>query len=126
MIANLAKYIGLPYEKYDCWQLICHFYKNEFNIVLPTFEGEYASGYDRKNVRRIYTREMARRIWPQVDDPVPPDLVVLRINGKDWHAGIMVGSKHMLHVQRGCNSVIEKFTSIFWKNRVYGFYRYAG
>ena len=123
---DLSKYIGLPYEKYDCWQLICHFYKNELGITLPTFEGEYASGYDSKNVRRIYTREMANKIWPKVENGKPYNLVVLRINGENWHAGIMVSKKHMLHIQRGCNSVIERFQSAFWKNRIYGYYRYNG
>ena len=124
MIGALSKYIGLSYEQYDCWQLICLYYDRELGISLPTFEGEYENGDDRDSIERIYTRELARRTWPAVAEPAWPDLAVFRIDGNKWHAGIVVGAKHMLHTQRGCNSVIEKYTNLRWKNRLYGFYRY--
>jgi cell wall-associated NlpC family hydrolase len=126
MIAGLNKYIGLPYEQYDCWQFICHYYNQELGILLPTFAGEYRNGADHQNINRIYTRELARQIWPAIEDARWPDLAVFHIDGEDWHAGIVVGAKHMLHIQKGCNSVIEKFTNLRWKNRLYGFYRYQG
>ncbi len=126
MMAALNQYIGIPYERMDCWQIICHYYNHELGILLPTFEGQYINGDDAKAIERIYTRELARKTWPKIDKPVWPDLVVFRIDADKWHAGIVVGDQHMLHTQRGCNSVIENFTGLRWKNRLYGFYRYAG
>lgn len=125
-IAGLNNYIGLAYDQYDCWQLICHYYNQQLGIDLPTFEGQYRNGDDKQNIARIYTREMAREIWPAVRDARYPDLAVFKIDGKLWHAGIVVGKKLMLHTQRGCNSCLENFTNLRWKNRLYGFYRYAG
>lgn len=123
---GLPQYIGLSYDDYDCWQFICHYYEQEFGIALPTFEGQYRDGDDRRAIGRIYSREMARKIWPRVTRPSWPDLAVFKIAGRQWHCGILVGVKHMLHIQRGCGSVIEKFSGPRWKNRLYGFYRYAG
>ena len=126
MIGELNKYTGLSYSDFDCWQFICHYYHNELGIMLPTFENEYSNCDDEKNIDRIYSREMAKKIWPRVKNPSWPDLAVFRIDGELWHAGIIVGEQHMLHIQRGCNAVIEKFTNLRWKNRLHGFYRYRG
>ena len=123
---DLSKYIGIPYEKYDCWQFICYVYRKELGIRLPGFNGEYESGYDTKKIDYLYTREMAKKIWPQVEIAKWPDLAVFCIDGDKWHAGIIVGNDKMLHTQEKCNSVIERYTNIRWKNRLYGFYRYAG
>lgn len=126
MITVDEKYIGIPFAEMDCWQLICHYYANELGIALPCYLDEYVDADDILNIRRIYDRETANRTWPAVADPRYPDLAVFKINGYLWHVGIVVDEikKMMLHTQRGCSSVIERYDSMRWNRRLYGFYRY--
>ena len=126
MIEIDNKYIGIPFEQLNCWQFICHYFKHEFNIKLPCFTGEYQDAYDNKNIAKIYTRELANKIWPRVKSPAYPDLVVFLIDGFKWHAGIVLDNVSMLHTQERCDSCIERYIGPRWKNRLYGFYRYQG
>ena len=124
MIAVDKKYIGIPFDVMNCWQFICHYFRTEFTIELPDFNDEYTDADDKEKIVRLYERETANRIWPPTDHPQHPDIVVFKINGYLWHAGIVLGDRRMLHTQRGCNSVIEKYNSHRWRNRLHGFYRH--
>jgi len=118
------EYIGIPFSKMDCWQLVCHYYKAEFKIMLPAHEKKYKSPSDRKAIEKLYEKEIAEKTWLSVKDPQYPDIAVFKINGSLWHCGIIVGKNKMLHTQRGCDSVIERYNNARWENRLYGFYRY--
>ena len=118
------KYIGIPFEKMNCWELICHYYGSELGIVLPSHEKNYRDADDKKTISRLYESEIASKTWPRVENPKYPDVAVFRIAGYLWHAGLILNDGKMLHTQRGCDSVIESFRNARWKNRLYGFYRY--
>jgi len=124
MVAIKRQYIDIPFEKMDCWHLIVHYYANELGIVLPAHEKDYRDADDQKSISKLYKDEIASKTWPKVEKPKYPDIAVFKINGHLWHAGIVIGGKNMLHTQRGCNSVIERYDRSRWKNRLYGFYRY--
>lgn len=118
----VEKYVGLPFETYNCWQLICLVYKNEFDKQIPTYENEYKDALDRKNIDTIYTRELA--VWIKAKTPQIPDVIVCRVKGQPWHAGIVVSPNEMLHTQRYINAVVERYDGYTWKNRIIGSYRY--
>jgi uncharacterized protein YijF (DUF1287 family) len=61
-----------------------------------------------------------------VPEPVAGDIVVLRLNGRPWHVGLMVDKCVMLTIDRGTSSCLERLDSPRWKGRLDGFYRYAG
>jgi len=124
MVAIKNRYIGIPYEKLRCWELICHYYANELGIALPTHENNYRDENDQKTISMLYRHEIALKRWLEVDKPKYPDIAVFKINGHLWHCGIVVGNMKMLHTQRGCQSVIESYKNARWKNRLYGFFRY--
>jgi cell wall-associated NlpC family hydrolase len=52
------------------------------------------------------------------------DVIVLRMRGEPMHVGMVLGDQQMLHIERGINSVIERYGSLRWKNRVVGFFRH--
>jgi hypothetical protein len=124
MIAIDNKYIGIPFEEMNCWQFICYYFKNELNIKLPCYQDKYKNAEDKESITKLYSQELASKIWPEIKMPIYPDIAVFKIDGYLWHAGIVLGNNYMLHTQKFCNSVIEKYTNLRWKNRLYGFYRY--
>src|SRR5690606_24777470 len=64
--------------------------------------------------------------WRRVaaGDEVCGDVVVLRVRGRPMHVGLVLGDGQMLHVEKGIDSVIERYTGAGWQSRVFGFYRY--
>ena len=121
--AWVTKYVGLSFEEYNCWQLVCLIYQNELNITLDTYKNEYYNALDRENIATIYTREMAH-VYFKVDKPQAFDVIVCRVRGQPWHTGIVIEPNEMLHTQRYTNAVVEHYDRFNWKSRILGFYRY--
>lgn len=119
----VAKYVGLPFDQYDCWQLVCLVYKNELDITLDTYKNEYYDALDRENIATIYVREM-QQVYFKVDTPEEFDVVVCRVKGQPWHTGIVIEPGEMLHTQRYIDAAVERYDQFTWKNRILGFYRY--
>ena len=118
-----SKYIGLPFEKYNCWQLLCKIYREQFGIALPTYDDEYLNALDRGNIKMLYEREVPIS-WTKCKTPQIGDAVLMRLRGQPWHVGVVVSRDSMIHTERGLEAVIERFTGPNWKNNIIGFYRY--
>ena len=119
----VSDYVGLPFSRYNCWQLVCKVYAEVYGIRLPSFDPEYKDYLDGENIKRIYEREM-QHTWTRQDIPVIGDCVVMNIKNQPWHVGVIVSRNQMLHTERGLEAVIERFTGPQWKNNIVGFYRY--
>jgi hypothetical protein len=126
---NYDKYIGLPYLEngrteagVDCWGLARLFYRDQFDIELPSYSDKYNGGQDPAIVSAINTHIDN---WEQLSTPNIGDLCLFNILGEPTHVGIYVGDNKFLHSREGKDSVIESLDSIKWKNRFQGFYKYT-
>ncbi len=128
---DFKKYENIPFKEKgrdfdgcDCWGLIYLFKKFEENIDVPTYTNKYLSPLEKEEIHNLVVNE--RLFWKEI--PLGKekfgDVINLRINGKDWHVGIVLNNKRFLHVMKSINTVIEKYTSLQWKNKIAGFYRY--
>lgn len=52
------------------------------------------------------------------------DFVLMRILGDPWHVGVVVGDGLMLHIMKGINSCLERYSCSIWRKRVVNFYRH--
>ena len=120
----IGDYIGIPFDELNCWQLMCKIYEEQFNVILPDYQTEYRTFKDRKNIKKIYNRELAERA-KLLDEPMMYCFIVLRILGLPWHVGLVVSKNQMLHTNHKTGSCVEEFTSKLWVNRIIGFYLYA-
>lgn len=59
---------------------------------------------------------------PQIAQPAPGCLVLLRISPTEHHVAFMVDEYRMIHTMKGINCSIERINSILWQRRVIGFY----
>ncbi len=125
-------YIGLPFlcrgrdrTGLDCWGLVRLVLAEEFRVFVPSFDVDYESTYQADKISAIVEREAGG--WQAVEHgkEVCGDVAVLMMRGRPMHVGIVMGDGQMLHIERGIDSVLEKYTTQKWAGRVYGFFRYA-
>lgn len=125
---DVCKYIGLEFEdngrgpKYDCWGLCILIFEEEFGIQLPDFSDQYLNAHDAYNIPLLVAKE--RPEWRKVKDPKPGNVVLFNIGGYPVHVGVVVGQNRMLHIAKGINASVERFTSKKWNKRIEGFYAY--
>ncbi len=123
------KYIGIPYKEkgrdldgIDCWGLVRLVYKQEYNISLPSFSGEYI----QQDVDRIQDLiSQYKEGWEPLEKPSEGCLVLFRILGTESHIGVAISSTHFLHAREGQDSAIESFDSPQWNKRIIGYFKYV-
>jgi len=122
------KYLNIPFcaggidiNGLDCWGLARLVYKQEFDIELPSFAGEYDVD-DPKLLHEIITQH--KEGWETLTQPEPGCLVLFRMFGTESHIGIMVNTTQFLHTREKYTSAIESLSSTEWKNRIVGYFKY--
>jgi len=124
-------YIGLRFKEHgrdisgvDCWGLVRLVLAEQFGIALPSYIREYDNTLRQDQIGALVERESQKwRIIKQGDE-LAGDVIVMRVRGAPMHVGLVLGDKHMLHIESGINSVIEAYTKPRWVDRIVGFYRY--
>lgn len=131
----VADYIGIPYEPgassaaaCDCWGLFSLAYNAHSGRVLPPYGGPL--WYSRRTPGAPIGA--AALEYAEKFVPVAPgseclfDGVLFRMTGFPIHVGMVVEPGIMLHVQRGADSVIERYRdSMMWRHRIAGIYRHV-
>jgi len=124
-------YIGLPFTEHgrnihglDCWGLVRLIMAEQFNIALPSYSRDYQSTKDQDRLGTLITGEAKKWIEIPKGKEQQGDVIVLRMRGQPMHVGLVLGDAHMIHIERGINSAIERYSSIRWKDRVWAVYRY--
>jgi cell wall-associated NlpC family hydrolase len=124
-------YIGLPFKDHgrdraglDCWGLVRLVMSEQFSRALPSFTQEYRRTTQVDDIGKLIEREIPSWDALAPGEEEKGDVIVLRIRGRPMHVGLVLGDRHMLHVECGVNSVIERYTGPRWADRIFGFYRY--
>lgn len=124
-------YIGLPFSDHgrdrsglDCWGLVRLVMVEQFGRALPSYMHEYERSTQTDKIGALICREIPKWKEVQIGQEEKGDVIVLRVRGAPMHVGIVLGDAMMLHIERGINSVIEKYHSPRWADRIHGFYRF--
>lgn len=115
---------GRDYDGCDCWGIPYLIYRDRLGIELPAYLDDYHNTTDRSEIGRVMRRE--RRAWRKVDRPRPFNIVQIRMLGEEMHVGVCIGNGRFIHCAKGINTVIERLDSSTWRDRIVGYYRYAG
>jgi cell wall-associated NlpC family hydrolase len=114
--------------EFDCWGFVRQVERVQFGESdLPDLREEYASSEDHLAVAATvnFWESALSLLWRRVEAPQAGDVVILKIAGRPWHCGVCVGGELFMHMQKGVNVALERFTNDVWRNRVEGFYRHV-
>ena len=114
---SFLNYIGLPYETYDCYEIIQKFYKE---VMGRDLESLYVARPTRSETQDILEDEKQRFL--EVTTPRCGDIIVFRVLGLSSHVGMYVNNDVFFHSRKSTNSCLEKLS--VWKKRVVGYYRW--
>lgn len=107
-----AQYIGKPWVNggrdirigVDCWGLLCHVYRQHYNIILPEF-----LGVDAKNNIAVAKLIDQREYWTELKTPIEGCAVALSKNKALHHVGVYVCGR-VLHAMEN-QGVVSQTTS---------------
>lgn len=117
---DLRKYIGRPYEKFDCFDLVKEFYQDFFNLSLR----HYFDGTDKPS-----PKEAQSLIVSNKGDFIPVngkhqfgDLAVIRLYGLECHIGVIISGTTFLHSAKNIGSNIDRLER--YSRLIAGVYRH--
>lgn len=125
MQANFSEFVGRDYEPpFGCFRLVQHVFESVYGIEFGDYDAGLKAG-DLDSRAGRFQKHLCR-LTQKVEDPQEGDLILINRGGKPFHIGIVAEPGQMLHAYAGGTSTIEPYTSIFWRNKIEGFYRYVG
>lgn len=115
------KYIGLPFQKYDCFNLVKLIYKEVHKKhILDTNIKHYESDL----INQSYLSEVDN--WVEVKEPQEGDIMAIRLNSNyphlTTHFSYCLNDKQILHTTSKTNAVVENITKYYKLSS--GFYRH--
>ncbi|MBW5802054.1 C40 family peptidase [Halomonas elongata] len=124
---DVTEYIGLPFEpggrgpRYDCYGLLRRVYAERLGIALPEHAG-YSATLTPATAAMIRAGLVD---WQPVSEPEPWDAVLLLVDGRPNHIGLVLGDGWMLHTTRHKDACIESYRAPQWRDRIEGFYKWS-
>ncbi len=116
---NLTKYIGRPYEKYHCFDLVKEVYLDFFNLSLSNY-------YESKDIPANSTIQSLiisnKGDFVKVDQPQFGDIVVIKLFGYSCHIGVCIGEGKFLHSIRKVGSCVDNLKR--YEKLIDGYYRH--
>ena len=114
---SFRKYIGLDYERYDCYEIIKLYNKEVLKRDLGKL---YVARPSIRETEKIVHHQ--RDNFVKVDSPTVGDIILFRVFGVACHIGMYINDKTFFHSRKTTGSCIEKLS--VWEKRVVGYYRW--
>lgn len=126
-------YPGTPYLKggryerdgaCDCIGLTLAVIRREAGIALPEYDGPpWERARDVKQLAVAADAFSSRFVEIEAGQEQVFDAICLSAFRQPVHCGVVVAPGWMLHIEQGCEAVIESYRGLAWKNKVVGFFR---
>ena len=117
---SIKKYVGIPYEVMNCWDLAKTFYSEILETDLKHYFDIVPS--DRETMKNLIFTNIGD--FKKVDGPSFGDLILMKMHGVESHIGIYIGDNYFLHTLKGSGSVIDRLSK--WETAISGYYRSGG
>lgn len=138
----VKKYIGIPFVDFgrdlsgcDCWGLTRLISKNEFSLVLESYDSEYKEVYSQAVVNAIDAYGVNGDDWQEIEPGKEREgdhilmTGIYEFEGKKvrapLHVGLVIAPGALIHTEIGHDSVWIKYKdNRGLVNRIVGFYRH--
>lgn len=128
---DLSSYTGVPWRDdgrerggVDCYGLLHLVYREQAGIELPRHDGALSTNADAKALTDLIDRQLGPWIEIERGFERQLDAVLMLRDGFPCHVGIVERPGWVLHVESGCNAVVEPYSSMRMARRIVGFYRH--
>lgn len=116
----MKKYIGKPYEKYNCLDLVKEFYKDNFDIKLSNyFEGPQVPSSEEVEALIISNKGSFCTV---LGEPEFGDIVSIKLYGIECHIGVCLGDGKFLHSTKKIGSNMDTLSR--YSSMIAGYYRH--
>jgi cell wall-associated NlpC family hydrolase len=113
------KYIGIPYESLNCYELVRTVYAEECGIDIPAPDQDLTA-YSSVEL----ARPIVESTWSEVPYAERTAFDVVLFRGLELaHCGVLIDRHQMLHTRETTGAVIENIGDRFWRPRLKGVYR---
>ena len=117
---DLAKYVGRPYENFNCLDLVKEFYLDVFNIKVDNYyDGPVPSPSE---VQTLIASNKGEFVQVEMADVTFGDIVVIRLRGMDCHIGVFIEGGKFIHSAKTTGSNIDRLSR--YRNMISGYYRH--
>ena len=127
---DIIDYLKIPFKDrgrddqgVDCYGLAHWFYKQEFGIDLPSYVEYYETDKDREAIAHQINHANLTG-WMKSEQPEYGQLIILHIQGRPLHLGVMLDDKTFIHCMKNKGVSLENRDDITWTNRVGGFLKW--
>lgn len=104
---DYSKFVGIPYEEKNCWELCRDFYREILGVELKTyFEGPVPTKEITKSL--IYTNLGDFIRVADGEKLLVGDLVLMKIFGIEAHIGVYLGQGNVLHTSKVVGSNVDR------------------
>lgn len=125
----VKKFLGVNYKfngenintGLDCINL-CILVGKEFNKEIPNINH---INFTQQNYSSLFNLRNDTLLWENVE-PQQHTLAVFTINGIVKHVGYMLNETEFIHIMENSRVTVDSITSIQWKRRFIGCYKYIG
>lgn len=136
-------YIGIPYAEagrdpvsgLDCWGLLVHVLRGQFQLAVPLYEDRQWQGRAHaKELAAFITSESASWscVWQRTatDQAPPPELVrpgdglLIRMEGNPVHVAVVASWPWFIHTEVQHDSCLDRADTLKWSRRIQGVYRF--
>lgn len=126
-VDKFYKYLGISYERDNCWGLVKRYYDKELGIDM----GKFKIKLSPEKKMQVFLKDILKmeEEFDLVEHATPlsikiHDIIIFENCVGGVHAGIYIGDDMILHTLKSTGSIIEKFSDSIWSGRVNSIYRH--
>lgn len=135
----VEQYLAIPFkergrtrEGVDCYGLVRLIYQERRGIELPSYDENYATVTDHKEITALLKGEVASN-WGEIpiSEATTYDGMIFRLAGQPTHFGMVLDPPWFIHAvkrpgQDQGKSFVERWDSMWWQNRFIAAVRWRG
>lgn len=114
-VKSVNDLVGLPFSKYNCWEICELYYREILKKELPTYK---VDAFDFPLVNKTMLTEIRTPKWIILDKPEPNCIALMKLgycSATVNHAGVILPDGRMLQAYESTGSIIVDPQNQLWK-----------
>lgn len=129
--AILTEMIQVPFREkgrdlsgFDCWGAVRYGLQRLYGIDVPSYTEDYVSSREGKEIAGLIERVAANWFAVPLNEARAGDVLVLKIQNRPWHCGLVIAPPKFLHTIEEAGTVMERWDGPMWARRIVAVYRH--